>query len=300
MPVAADLAPLADTLDLLLADHDAPSLAVGVAPDGDAVDLVVRPLRHHPADELLGFTAPTSWSAFGVVARGRTLAWPGAEPAPTGLSAPPPGSEVGVAHLVDRTGAALTRLADASGRHHELGEHTMGLVPDLCRRVLGLPTDAPVESPLRYWAARWLGDVLDLADRTLPGPGWASVAACHPAVAAVCELDAEMGVVAADHLVAAAEALARAQPWSELHRAWSESTSGGHAGLTPDEVAWMDTGMLARWCLGLIPEIDQLVEAVEAHLPAPIVHRIGQTLDAWGLAPASCPPAGGGAYDRFP
>jgi hypothetical protein len=288
MPVAALLSPLADTFELLLADHDTPSLAVGVAPDDESVDLVIRPLHRHPADELIGFTAPPRWSAFGIVARGQTQAWPGAQPA-AGSDVPPPGTAVRVAHLVDRSGATLTRMADAEGRRLVLGEHTMGLIPDLCRRVLGLATEDPVESPLRYWAARWLADVLDLLDPSLPGPGWATVAACHPAVAAVSELDPDLATAAADHLIVAADALAVAQPWAELHQRWSQPDSGGHGGLSPDEVGWMDPGMLARWCLGLTPDLDELFEAIVALVSDPVARQVEHALDTWGLGPSSDP-----------
>jgi hypothetical protein len=293
------LTPLADALDLLLADHDTPCLAVGVAEQDGTVELAIRPLAHHPADELLGVEAPPEWIAFGVAARGRTVAWPGPDLAPTGPTAPAPGTPVRVAHLISRDGRAVTRLVDDDGRRHELGAETMGLVPDLCRRVLGLPTEEPLETPLRYWAARWLTDVLDIVgEAALPGPGWSAVAACHPAVAAVAEIDPELAAVAADHLVVAAESLARAQPWPELHRRWSTRGSGGHAGLTPRQVGWMDAGMLARWCLALTPELDELADAARGLLADPVARAVDQALDAWGLLDGAGPSSTGtAAYD---
>jgi hypothetical protein len=295
-PAPSLLTPLADSFELLLADHDLPSVAVGVSEREDGVDLAVRPLRHHPADELIGFEAPSDWRAFGIVARGRTVAWPALDLDPTGSLGPAPGTSVRIAHLVDRSGVSLTRMVDDDGRRHELSEATMGLVPDLCRRVLGLATEPPAESPLRYWASRWLGDVLDLADTAFTGPDWSTVAACHPAVAAVAAIDAELAAVAADHLVVAADALARAQPWDELHRRWSDPDGPGHAGLSPVEVGWMDPGMLARWCLGLTPDLDELVDAAAALLASPVARQIGEALDAWGLV--ARPRTDDDAYDR--
>lgn len=284
MPTAAStvLASLADAFDLLV-DDDIPSLAIGIAHRGDDTDLIVRPLRHHPADELIGFAAPDDWEAFAIVAQGQTQPWPEGHGGPQSCLAPPPGTPVRISHIVDRSGSTLTRLTDAAGNRHDMGASTEGLVPDLCRRVLALPTAPPAESPLRYWAARWLLGVIETADDRMPGPTWATVAASHPAVATIAAIDPDLAPVAADHLVTAARSLSSTQPWEELHRQWSDPDTGGHGDLGPADVAWMDVGMLARWCLSAAPELEDLLEAARATLAPPVARQVADALLAWGL-----------------
>src|SRR5690606_13059706 len=114
---------------------------------------------------------------------------------------------------------------------------------------------------------------------------WTTVAACHPAVAVVGDIDPELAPLAADHLVVAARALGDAQPWDELHRRWGEPDATGHAGLAPHEVRWMDPGMLSRWCLSLLPDVDDLVDAAAALLSEAVIDNIRGALVAWDIGP---------------
>lgn len=255
---------MAETFEVLLLESDAPTTALGIRLVDGEVELSLRTVEHHPVDDLLGFTAPSEWDAFGIAARGRSS----------------DGDAVRLVHLVARDGSSWWHLSREGAPPLTSEEQPAGLVDDLCRRVLGLPTPPPAASALDYWAARWLADVLDLAHDGATPPTWAAVAACHHAVSSISSLQPELGPTAADQLVVAGRALDRAYPWAALRSSWS---TDGALGLSGPEIAWMDDGMLSRWCLATQPELTDLVDAVGSLLAPAIGERVRETLTAWGL-----------------
>lgn len=260
--------PAADTLDrlaaVLLDSRSDPVLAVGIAdladpadlPD-DGVELYLRPLGE--VDDLIGFVAPASWSAVGVVASGVARS----------LEPPHRPEPVEVVHLVGRDGGSATWLRGADGDETR-SDDVEGIVPDLCRRVLGLPTSAPAEPATDLFDALWLDAVCatalarDLGD---PRPGWEEVVACFPAPVAP---DADASTLRRERTRAAGSwaALRRRAGLGRLHV----------PGLRRSGVAWMDDGLFARWSLSAVPHHGELLDDLAFLLPAPVARRIHQVL----------------------
>lgn len=277
---------IAAILDSVVAEDDR-GLLVGLSLGDDGVDLHHRPLEAHPAVVLPGFTAPDDWWAFGVAVTGSARVLSSerrrdapATPAELADDAHGP-SPVRIVHLVTRDGDVTSRsVLTGATDGRTTTEPTVGLIPDLCLRVLGLPT-APGPSSNELHAREWLISVLDLLDGAPVDPPWDALAREHPVVARVQAADPSMAVIAVERLDVAGRAYGRAWPWSRLRTAWAES--GGAFGLTPDELCWMDDGLLARWCLSTYPDIDDLLDAVSALLPTAKARRIAGLVAGWGL-----------------
>ncbi|MCU0271855.1 MAG: hypothetical protein MUE34_01345 [Acidimicrobiales bacterium] len=263
--------PAADTLDrlaaVLLDTRSDPVLAVGIAelpsvarpadPEDEGVELYLRPLGE--VDDLIGFVAPASWSVVGVVASGVARS----------LDPPHRPEPVEVVHLVGRDGTAATWLRGADGDETRSDE-VEGIVPDLCRRVLGLPTIAPREPATDLFDALWLDAVCatalarDLGD---PRPGWEEVVACFPAPVAP----------GADASTLRRERTRAAGSWAALRR--RAGLGRLHVpGLRRSGVAWMDDGLFARWSLSAVPHHAELLDDLAFLLPAPVARRIHQVL----------------------
>lgn len=211
------------------------------------VDLGLRPLPvdHHPFGEVAGFDAPDSWWAFGMRVRGRArhldevsgVRW-----------------RTAVTYLLSRDGTEVS-LERTGPRTTEIPGPAVGTIPDLCRRVLGLPTDPPPPTTAVLWTCVWLDRVLD----TFGQPerrrellaSWAAVAALHPAADGTAPATVEALVEVARQHVAE-------QSWAAL-RQRSEPLPLPHGTLPPDVAAWMDDGFFARWTIGAYPSIPTLV-----------------------------------------
>ena len=48
---------------------------------------------------------------------------------------------------------------------------------------------------------------------------------------------------------------------------------------------WMDDGMFSRWAMAEFPDIEQLLEIIEAQLPAGVFDLVLATVQLSGLAP---------------
>ena len=213
------------------------------------VALAVRPLPAgvHPFDVLAGCTAPVGWSAFGirVTGRARHLDRAGAvavaEPMTTTF-------------VIDRHGREASRLRTADGPQ-DLAGPAEGTVPDLCRRVLGLPTaPAPARTSL-LWVLRWLDRILDQWGqphrRRDLRRGWASLAALHPSVGTPTARDLER-LDDPLALLPIASAHASAHPWEVLRHA-DDPIDLPDGPLDPAVARWMDDGFFARWVIGAHP-----------------------------------------------
>jgi hypothetical protein len=210
----------------------------------------------HPLDLLLRFVAPPHWHAVGVSVPGwaHRLDDPGRARA----ESPP----VTVTVMVHRTGLAAGLIREGD-RLAAMPEPPDGVVPDACRRALGLPTDPAPPTTAGLWALCWLDRIVATAARAEGGRGlrdWEAVAALHPA--------ARPRPAANDpvSLAGAAAALARAWPWARLRAEPAVLDLPGPPP-PPDLGAWMDDGMWARWVLSSMPSGDDLVRAVHDLLP---------------------------------
>lgn len=252
-------------------EDDPCHLAVYVAEPGDGaaddVELGLRPLPpgHHPFTELAGLQAPPSWSMFGLRVHG------------TGHHLQESRSErATTTFLVARTGEEITLLR-MGGAVAEVPEAAQGTLPDLCRRVLGLPTaPAPASTGLVH-ALAWLDAVLerwgDPSQRRHLSRSFAAVAACHPAVAG------GEAPTTPEALVAVAREHTAAWPWSRL-RAAPDALPLPGGSLPPATAAWMDDGFFARWALGAFPDTVALATDVTALLGGEVGPLVRQVLVA--------------------
>ena len=170
---------LAGIVDQATADDPDHVMVRVTGPIHPEVELGLRSLDpgSHPFDVLAGFEAPDDWAVFGLRTTGRARHLDD----PTAAAAP------GGEHVPRRSprprgvGAALRRRRRSS--HPGPAE---GTIPDLCRRVLGLPTAPAPRTTAALWAAMWLDRLIDRwgqphRRRDLLS-SWAQVAILHPAV----------------------------------------------------------------------------------------------------------------------
>jgi hypothetical protein len=206
-----------------------------IAVDGD--DLRLRTLDDgaHPADELLGFRAPASWSAIGAV----TYGWAapvdryGERP-----SSHPERCRARVTSLVDRGGREAVSTTLDDGR--VIDDPGVSVLADVLRRCLGVATAPP--PPLRELAdVIWLEAVVGAEP---PPRSWDEVGALR------------------------LPAHARGVTWRRLrHEARAPDAFGRLA-------AWMDDGMFARWLLGGHPPTAHLLAVADERLPPALARRL--------------------------
>ena len=243
-------------------------------PDGLAFGFRVLPDGAHPLDHLLGFVAPPSWWALGLVCYG----W-AAPPDATARSRPslhPSRRRVRVVTLLGRDGdeRATATLDDGT----VIDEPGVGTVTDALRRCLGLPTTAPPVSTAELFAALWLGRVAAAPDRL----SWAEAARLHPALAV---LEAGGHRPQPEELVAAGRALHRAMSWSELRLRAAAGRRDPGVEVPADLAAWMDDGMFARWVLGGLPSFPELVHRCRRVLSPEVLRRLRRVLRGWNVDP---------------
>jgi hypothetical protein len=214
--------------------------------DGE-VALGVRPIPIgvHPFSELAGLVAPPSWEVFGLRVHGTGHRLDDGTRRPTTST-----------FAVDRAGAERSVLHDGD-RRVEPGDGAVGTLPDLCRRVLGLPTPPPPARTHLLFAVAWLDRLLeawsDPLRRRRIMSSFAAAAALHPAVA-----DGEEPPDDPFVLSRLAAAHAEAWPWARLRREPDALAPPG-GGLPGSVAAWMDDGAFARWVLGAYPDLGALV-----------------------------------------
>lgn len=273
--------------DRLVSAHQSvmgPAL-VRVRAVADQVELAVQPVPAgvHPADALLGQVVPSRWSAAGVIAGGTAHRL---EPADQ--------HAVTLAVLVDRSGHVAQRVIDLDGVAVTFDEQPRGRLVDLLLRSLGRPTDPPEDDPRRWWAAAWLDAVVAHAARApVSLTSVDDVLLLHPLV----ERRPPSGAVeGSTELVTGALALS----WSRLrHLVAEEGPPVGPAEraaqaalpsfLGAHLARWMDDGCLARWLIGELPSVDELLAVADALLPAalaaPVRARVVASLASDGEAP---------------
>jgi len=270
---------VATLVDQATVDAQGPVVVHIDGPIHPEVALGLKPLDAgvHPFPILAGFTAPASWTAFGIRARGRArhLEDPNVPPTRTAMT-----------YLLDRQGreASVLRIED---RVEELTGPAEGTIPDLCRRVLSLATPPPPPSTARLWTCTWLDRVLERwgqphRRRDLTSC-WGQIAVLHPAIHAPSAADV-VSLADPASLVTVARSHAATCSWAQLRR--SPVPLALPDGPLPRDVAlWMDDGFFARWAIGAYrapttmatdlrdllgePLGPQLLEVVAALLEAP-------------------------------
>lgn len=240
--------------------------------EGGEVDLAVRPLPPgaHPFDVLAGCTAPVGWSVFGIRVTGRARH----------LDRPTAAAEaMTTTFVVDRQGREASCLRTASGAQDLTGP-AEGTVPDLCRRVLGLPTAPPPPTTTLLWVVQWLDRILDQwgqphRRRDLRA-GWGRVAILHPAIEAPTELD--LGWLAdPQSLLPIARAHAATWPWAELRQA-DRPLDLPDGPLDPAVARWMDDGFFARWTIGAHPSPVDTLRTLCPLLGEPVGRQLRSTV----------------------
>jgi hypothetical protein len=212
----------------------------------DEIQLGLKPLDidTHPFSELAGFTAPPEWAMFGMRVRGTAHHLDGDRPP----------ERTSTTYLLHRSGeeSSIMRTGDDV---QLLPGPAVGTLPDVCRRVLGLPTDPPPATTALLWTVAWLDRIVDGCGDPTRQRGlcssWTQLALMHPAVRAAADDDL-LGLSDPARLVALGRAHAEAWPWSRL-RAEPGALHLPDGDLPPDITAWMDDGFYARWALGAFP-----------------------------------------------
>lgn len=277
----AALARAAEAFDLITTERGwgGPPLLLrttgGVDP-AEGAELAVRPLDGHPADTLLGFSAPMGWTAIGLSSEGRAGRYQGE---PAGYSAVvAPGAtpqRARVIVLVDRdaTLAGCLRWQDGGLIAEPPAE---GLVPDCLRRALGLPTPPPTDTTDTLFAALWLEAIVAGGRRGCRTMTWRQAAELHPAV----QVLAQAGQSAQSNLVETAQAFGRVCDWTMVRH---QLIRGWKLGVEPSVAVWMDTGMLSRWVLQQFAPVAELLPRARRRCSPAAFRRVVQALDDVGV-----------------
>jgi hypothetical protein len=219
-------------------------LAFHVIDLGESFDLglLALPEGVHPFGELAGALAPPEWDAFGLVVQGRARHLDGdgdRTPTTFGFAVDRAGHEAGAGWL--------------DGEVTTLPGRVEGTIPDLCRRIVGRPTDPPPPTTAVLWATQWLDRLREQWQRperrrSLTS-SWPAIASLHPAAGGELLLDPR-------------ELTERARAWTERWT-WSAVRLGPSLDLPdgplpPSIASWMDDGFFARWTIGGYPTIPFL------------------------------------------
>jgi len=260
------------------ADHGPLAMALE-AVDGHGVEVATRTYETDDVVAALAdLDASASWLAFGVVCEGR------AHPTDARcrpLHPPPPGSpeRVRFGVLVDRNGTAVTGLRRATGHFDPLPDGpALGRVPDACRRVLGLPTAAPVTPIDQLFTMWWLDRLLEASLRSPGSLSWSEAAALHPGNAPASHLGRRGTTV--DEALDASRAAAADVTWDRLRQLVAGEPASGRL-VSPDLAAWMDTGMFSRELLSNLPDRATLLVDLEPTVAPAVAEGLRRTLDRW-------------------
>jgi hypothetical protein len=187
-------------------------------------------------DDLIGFTAPTSWAGVATVNECRVLA----------EGAPPTDGLIAAVTL--RSGITATSILTCEGvMRYSSDEPVAGHVADAHRRALGLPSAPEASDPGELLRRLWLDDLVWLVTELgpeVPLVDWAAVRALDPA--------RRWG--------------GSIPSWEALH-AELVATGQGWGAFSADQVAWMDAPMWARYVLDELPPVATSLAALEQVMP---------------------------------
>lgn len=235
----------------------------------------VPPGPGHPIEPLVGFVAPTAWDAIGLVSSGRLrrLDQPDEPPQRTQSTV-----------LFGRDGTAASVLATDDGEPRALDDPPVGLVPDILRRVLGLPTPPPEAPTGQVVDLTWLDRVaVGLLQQRSRGRSWRWLADRHP-------LRGSGPVPDPEELAARTAAYSAERTWAGLRLlAVTEDLPavrwGPPGGSTAPGCTWFDDGSLSRWLLSRLPPaealIPDLVSVLPRHVGADLLVALGEVDGTW-------------------
>jgi hypothetical protein len=256
---AADLAHLAH--GALLGEGAPPCLLLMAEADQEGISLWMPPAEILQEDLLelaLGFVAPPSCDAVAMAATARAWRQEGAA------------FDVVVAHALLRSGRSATYVTDPAGEPLLLDRSPEGLVPDLCRRVLALPTAPAEQETDTYLDRMWLDRLLEAATARPGALGPREVLALHPAEQAE-SFGRDLTWV---HVALATHRFAAVVPWAVLRRRFAASGDDRAS----QAAAWFDDGSFSRWMLAQLPAEADALAALEDLLAAAVHREVVATL----------------------
>jgi len=220
----------------------------------------------HPADPLVGFRAPRTWHALGLIttAQMRRLDHP-AEPA----------TPVTSTVLLQRDGAVVSILDGPDRPAEVITDAPAGWVPDAMHRALGLPTPPPEQSTAALIELTWLDRIATgLLGRPSRARGWRWLADRHP-------LRGDGPPPPPEQLAAATAAAAVEITWADLQARAGDAplpaaTLGPPGGQILPAAEWFDEGSICRWTLRELPPAEGLLPDLLSVLPP----ALGQSLVA--------------------
>ena len=250
---------------------------------GETVDLGfwdVPDLPMHPIDPLVGFVAPESWHALGLISTGklRSLDQPPA----------PPEATVSVV-LLGRDGTTCSAVGPPARPVRIIHDPPAGIVPDILARALQLPTPPPESTTGALIDLTWLDRIAsDLLQTHGRGRSWRWLADRHP-------LRGGGPPPSPEELAARVATYGQTRSWSHLRLLSSTQDLpavrwGPPGGTTAPAPTWFDDGSLSRWLLRFLPPAEALVPDLLSVLPQPIgsdlLAALGEEWLPW--APADC------------
>lgn len=227
--------------------------------DGD-VEVAVR------ADGFdgLGWLAPPEWDGMGVVGTGRLRRLDESAELPASLVGGMDG-HLRMACLLFRSGRVGWHMTLPDGSSFDKVPEE-GRMLDVLRRCLGLPTPPPPCSLDRLYSVAWLAEILDAAR---PGHllSWSDVVALHPVLAG---RPGGFDTPTQERLV---DVLTAGESWEDVRMAVADGYVDDC--LPPPHVAaWMDAGMFARWVLGSMRPVEEMLAAVRPLLRPAAARRL--------------------------
>ncbi|MGI8710425.1 MAG: hypothetical protein ACR2LA_05470 [Acidimicrobiales bacterium] len=263
---------------LSVSDDEGGALVLGAWPGlGDAA---------HPGDPLVGFVAPESWYAIGLVASGQVRPLSGDQ-----VSDAATGGRCCATTLVGRDGCWASIIADAdadadSRRPTVLEGVPSGWVADSLARCLRHATPPPGSSPAAWLEAAWLDRV---ASGVLARPGgpwcWRYLAERHPS--------GGHGPLASPvELADRTRAFAASRSWEVLrlrHAADMVAHVGAERppgpGSVLDAAQWFDDGSFSRWVVRNLAPAELLLVDLLAVLSPALGRRLVDALTTLGHPP---------------
>jgi len=273
-------------------DPNSEVLSIGVtAPDATGITVAVTALCcTDPIGSLVGFVAPESWVAMGIVATGRWFPVAEADSDPvhrrrSRLGALAPGGRARVATVSTRGGQRLQVVCRDGEVPTPCWDHSDdygGRADDVLRRALGLPTTPPRHDPRRLWAVVWCDTIAELVLSGVNEPSWTDIACIHPSISQLGLVDGDARAWAADNLIRLGADFADLHGWSDLRRLCS-CGEWPLRGISADGAGWMDDGMFSRWAMEPYPELDDLLDDLDVMVSDEVSYRMWRSVDAWGL-----------------
>lgn len=217
--------------------------------------VVVRPLEGHPAEALRGFRAPPDWAALGVVAEGT------ARHLDDGTS-----GRASLGWVCERDGQGTSVLRMPGERPHRVRisrdprEHR-GLVADVVRRALGLPSAPCTERVATLLDVAWLERIVQLAAAAPGTLSWDDAVVLHP-VGDLLDRCEATALAYPGHIVHLCARIEQRWGWERVRHAVATDVIR-LPGLSAETALWFDEGSFARAALAERPPAAQLLEAVD-------------------------------------